>query len=227
MKTLNKNEVCLLVPAYNESSTIHQVLNDIRKIGFTVLVVDDGSTDNTANICELDKNVILIKHGKNLGYVEALNTGFKFLSEKNYKYIVTLDADNQLSANDVIRFIKLANQGEHDLVVGHRNYMNRISEYIFSIFSNMFLNLKDPFCGLKLYRLDSIKKLLPFDSYNLIGSELLIRSKYNNLKIGHLPITSQIRIGESKFGNNIYGELKILKACLFILLNHFFKNKFK
>ena len=227
MKTLKKNEVCVLVPAYNESATILQVLNKISKTGATVLVVDDGSTDSTASVCKLEKNVMLIKHNHNKGYVEALNTGFNFLSKQNYKYIVTLDADNQLSADDVVRFVDLANHDEYDLVVGNRNYMNRTSEYIFSLFSNIFLNLKDPFCGLKLYRLDSIKKFLPFDSYNLIGSELLIRSKYNNLKISHLSIISQIRNGESKFGNNISGELKILKACFFILLNHFLKNKFR
>ena len=96
MKTLKKNEVCVLVPAYNESATILQVLNKISKTGATVLVVDDGSTDSTASVCKLEKNVILIKHNNNKGYVEALNTGFNFLSKQNYKYIVTLDADNQL-----------------------------------------------------------------------------------------------------------------------------------
>jgi len=226
MKTLNNSEVCILIPAFNESLKINNVLKEINEFDVSTLVVDDGSTDNTVEICKQKQNIILIEHKDNLGYEEALNTGHNYLSKKNFKYIVTLDADDQLSVNDVLRFVKLANEEGLDLVVGHRSHMNRISEFIFSIISRFFLDLKDPFCGLKLYKLNSIKNFLPFDSYNLIGSELLLRSKYNNLKIAHLPIKIKKREGLSRFGNNMYGEYKVIKASFFILINHFFNNKF-
>ena len=227
MKILNRDEVCVLIPAFNESLKIQHVLRSIKLIGASILVIDDGSTDNTTEICKLENNIHLIQHKQNHGYVSALNTGFKYLSSSNFKYIVTFDADDQLSVDDIVRFYHLATTNDLDIVVGHRNYMNRMSEYIFSLFSSLLLNLNDPFCGLKLYRLDSIKKYLPFDKYNLIGSELLIRSKYKKLKIDHLPIISQKRVGPSKFGNSISGEIKVILASLFILYNHLFKNKLK
>ena len=224
--TLNKNKVCVLIPAYNEESNIKDVINSIHKLGVTILVVDDGSIDETANICKLIKNTLILKHDKNYGYVASLNTGFKFLAEKDFDFIITIDADNQLSACDIEKFICLAVNENFDLVVGNRNYMNRVSEYFFSKLSTLIFDLKDPFCGLKLYKIKKIREFLPFDSHNLIGSELLLKGKYNNLNIKQVPIISKKRDGMSKFGNSFNGELKILKASILILINHVIRNKF-
>lgn len=226
MMTLYKNKVCVLIPAYNEESKIKEVINSIHKLGVTILVVDDGSIDETVNICKSIKNTLLLKHDKNYGYVESLNTGFKFLVEKDFDFIITIDADNQLSADDIDKFICFAVNENFDLVVGNRNYMNRVSEYFFSKLSMLILGLKDPFCGLKLYKMERIKEFLPFDSHNLIGSELLLKSKYNKLNIKQVPIISKKREGMSKFGNSIDGEFKILKASILILINHVVRNKF-
>ena len=82
MKTLNNSEVCILIPAFNESLKINNVLKEINEFDVSTLVVDDGSTDNTVEICKQKQNIILIEHKDNLGYEEALNTGFNYLSKK-------------------------------------------------------------------------------------------------------------------------------------------------
>ena len=220
MKTLKNNELCAIIPVYNESEQVTNIINEVISIGAMPIVVNDGSTDKTFEICKNRDDIILINHKKNKGYIEALNSGFRCDVVKDYEYVVTIDADGQLPVKYLLDFISTARNNKYDLVVGNRSYKNRISEILTSNLLNYLFKIKDPFCGLKLYKYSSINKFLPFDTMNLIGAELLIKSHKYNLNIFHYPIYVNKRRDKSRFGNFLVGEFKIIFALIRIILNY-------
>ena len=177
MQTLNSNELCVIIPVYNEQKELEKIIDEVLKIGALPIVINDGSTDQTRNICQSKKDIILINHDINKGYIQALNTGFNCKNIRDYKYIATIDGDGELPIKYLLNFISVAKKEKSDLVVGYRNYKNRKLEIFTSFILGYLLNIKDPFCGLKMYKYASIHKFLPFDKKNLVGAELLIKSK--------------------------------------------------
>ena len=75
MQTLNSNELCVIIPVYNEQKELEKIIDEVLKIGALPIVINDGSTDQTRNICQSKKDIILINHDINKGYIQALNTG--------------------------------------------------------------------------------------------------------------------------------------------------------
>jgi glycosyltransferase involved in cell wall biosynthesis len=113
---------CLvLIPAFNEANNITGVLRGIRnlKMGLDILVINDGSTDNTpAAVEEAGERVINLCH--NLGYGGALQTGFKFATSKGYQYVIQFDADGQHDPQDIPIILEQLRTGSADIVVGSR-----------------------------------------------------------------------------------------------------------
>lgn len=217
MKISNEKELAVIIPVFNEAKNLYQAIEGLSKTGVFIIVVDDGSSDESVSICQKFPNLTVLRHRKNLGYVKALNTGFEFASTRSFEYVATFDADGQLQSKDLIKLLNKAKIEKSDLMVGYRNFKNRYCESLFATITRYFFSLNDPFCGLKLYKLDSIRNLLPFDKYNLIGAELLFRSHRNQLKIDQLPISVKRRSGASKFGNSLNGEIIILIASIKII----------
>ena len=115
----NEN-VCVIIPAYNESKIIGDVLANLIKLGYTVVVVDDGSTDESWRQASLFP-VILLRHPCNLGQGAALQTGISYvLRNLSSEYIITYDADGQHVADDIPRLISCLQTGQYDVVLGSR-----------------------------------------------------------------------------------------------------------
>ena len=94
-------ELLIIIPALNEEKTIKKIIQKAKIFG-DVLVVNDGSKDNTKDIA-IKNGVSVISHNINLGYDKAINSGLEFFIKKKYKYVITIDADGQLPPN----YIKL------------------------------------------------------------------------------------------------------------------------
>ena len=114
------HEVTAVIPAYNEQISIGSVALEAKRFVDRVIVIDDGSTDNTAEIVKL-AGAELIKHYRNMGKGVALKTGFD--AAKNSDIIVTLDADGQHKTTDIPKLLKPIKEGEADIVNGSR-YIN-------------------------------------------------------------------------------------------------------
>src|SRR5574343_1506351 len=97
----------VLIPAYNEEHTIPLVIRDVRGYCQDIVVVDDGSTDFTGAVAR-DEGAMVIPHGQNKGYAEALRTGYRYALEQNYDGIVQIDADGQ---HDPAHIPELFNRG--------------------------------------------------------------------------------------------------------------------
>lgn len=109
----------IVVPAYNEAKAIRTVVSSLRSQGYPVVVVDDGSADDTAGVAR-DAGAIVLRHLLNLGQGGALQTGITFCLESGARYICTFDADGQHRAEDIGGMWERLVAGGFDIVLGSR-----------------------------------------------------------------------------------------------------------
>ena len=145
--TDNNILISILIPSFNEQKTILNVLNRISKtidsnINYEVVVINDGSTDNTLKLLEQNKNLYnqLITYERNYGKGNAVKKG---LEVSKGKYIFFQDADLEYDPIDINKFIKLIKRFEPDLIIGSRlNYSEYTrSHNILNKFGNKFITL--------------------------------------------------------------------------------------
>ena len=214
---MNNKEILVFIPAYNEENNLKKVLEGLISNHYSILVVDDGSTDKTFNIAS-KMPVTVIRHSHNKGYEKALSSGLEYAIEHDYKYAISFDADGQMFAEDVEKFFTLAKERDADIVIGKRKIKNRIFEYFVGSLTRCYYSISDPLCGLKLYKVSSISNLLPFDTKNLAGTELLIKAlQRKSYRILEKKIDTNKRIDKAKFGNFFTGEIKLLRVFFIIV----------
>jgi glycosyltransferase involved in cell wall biosynthesis len=151
----------VLIPTYNNDKTLEQVILSVLEITSNVIVVNDGSTDNTANILENFKNKIdIVSYPNNQGKGAALRKGFRRAEELRYEFVVAIDSDGQHFPADIPKLLEKVRPGENILVIGHRD-MTAANIPPKSIFGRKFSNfwvkletnqdLMDTQSGFRLY----------------------------------------------------------------------------
>ena len=203
-------KTAIIIPAYNEEKTIRKVVQESSLYG-NVIVINDGSNDNTLSILQkLDCKIITNK--RNLGYDLSLNKGFLYCINQNYDYILTIDADDQHKSSDLERLIIYLNSN-FKVVIGSRLKYQRFSEYIFSFFSSIFFNVKDPLCGLKGYNAKAAKDIIKKLDSDSCGTELAMRLIQNKQNYISIDIEINDRADSSRFGG-ILANIKIIQGIL-------------
>lgn len=206
---MDRSHVGIVIPALNESTTIRGVVEAAEIYGVPI-VVDDGSTDDTANLAR-QAGAIVVSHERNRGYDAALNTGFKKAAGLGAEVIITVDADGQHDPSLIQKFIDGIDAGA-DVVVGVRSRRQRFAEHLFAWYASLRFGIKDPLCGMKAYRTRVYGTLGHFDSYGSIGTELVIFAAKNGFRLGQMPFAVRERKGQSRFGRVLAGNYKIIRA---------------
>ncbi len=119
MQPESDRRVWVVIAAYNEAGVIARVIADVRRRGYPVLVVDDGSTDTTAEIAG-QAGAVVIRHPVNLGQGAALQTGIEFALARGAEFVVTFDADGQHRADDIAGLLKALTDNNADFALGSR-----------------------------------------------------------------------------------------------------------
>lgn len=215
---MERSRVAIVVPALNEEKTISKIIS-IASIYGQVIVIDDGSNDKTVKFAKKSGAIVKI-HKKNLGYDAALNTGFKKAVELNIDYIITLDADGQHHPKLLKKFIDELDLGA-GIVLGVRDKMARISKHLFSLYTKYKYGLNDPLCGFKGYNLKQYKFTGYFDTYNSIGTELMLKIISTGKPFRQVCFKVRNRVDKTRFSNSLKINLKILRSLLICML---FKN---
>jgi glycosyltransferase involved in cell wall biosynthesis len=189
----------VLIPAYNAGTFLEELVGRIRRsIGeVQIVVVDDGSTDNTAEIAHLVR-VTVLRHDKNCGKGAALQTGFDFLKKQaDVEFILTLDADLQHQPEDIQKFFSAQQQTDADIVIGwrkrtgtkmpaHRILSNTITSALVSLKTGM--KIKDSQCGFRLIRKRVLGNIQLESRGYEAETELLIKAARLEYKIEFVPV---------------------------------------
>ena len=212
MHTLDN--LTVFFPAYNEEESIENVVEKALSIipeftdNFEVLVINDGSIDNTENILiklsEKHKNVNFVSHPVNKGYGAALKTGFKSAQHSN---IFFSDGDGQFDIKELSNLIP--HLDDNDIVAGYRIKRNDpfhriLNGKAYNMLVRLLFGLKvrDIDCAFKLFKKDAVNSLELKSNAAFISAELLIRAKNKGLKISQVGVHHYPREKGSPTGNN-------------------------
>jgi glycosyltransferase involved in cell wall biosynthesis len=119
MELVSRAQVYVVIPAYNEGSVLSRVVSDVRRAGYAVVVVDDGSTDATADRAHA-AGAAVVKHPFNLGQGAALQTGIDYALAEGAEFVVTFDADGQHRVSEISRLTEALVRERADFALGSR-----------------------------------------------------------------------------------------------------------
>lgn len=204
---MEKHQVAIVIPAFNEEATIFKVLQSVASYG-KVIVINDASNDKTMQIAE-DCGVFVVNHENNKGYDAALNSGFEKAKSLGCNIVVTFDADGQHDS-ELIKDFVLSIKSGFEIAIGVRNKRQRMAENIFSQVSIRKWGISDPLCGMKAYHIGLYKELGYFDSYKSIGTELTLYAAISKKRIDQFPIHVSERQDKSRLGGRISSNVAIL-----------------
>lgn len=221
------NDVTVIIPAYNEQSGIEKTLNELfdytLKLRWRLLVIDDGSTDNTSRICnDLYPKVETITHPYNKGYGAALKTGI--LSSET-EYIALYDADGQHNAEDLVKLFN--NMANNDMVVGARgkdsyqDWIRKPGKWILKKVANFLTDRKIPDLnsGLRVIRRSSIVNILHLfpDGFSFSTTSTIAFMNLG-LSVSYHPIKVNKRTGTSTVKQLHHGSQTLLLILRLIVL---------
>lgn len=198
-----------VIPAYNEERSIEALVRHVSQRALAI-VVDDGSTDDTAALAR-SAGAHVISHPANRGYDDALETGLRTSIALGCTFVVTMDADGQHDPSLLELFSNLLEDGA-SLVVGYRDTTQRWSESLFCLIGRAVWGLNDPLCGMKGYRISILNNIKSINSYQSVGTELSLRLIELGIRPTQVTIKTRKRDGVSRFGGGIKANLRICKA---------------
>jgi glycosyltransferase involved in cell wall biosynthesis len=196
-EVFERNRICVLVPTYNNARTLDGVLTSLLEYTDQIVVVNDGSTDETANIIAHYPQIKNFGYPDNRGKGYALQFGFKNAMEAGYKYAITMDSDGQHFAKDLPVFLNKLTDNPDAIIIGARN-MDQASVPGKSSFGNKFSNfwfqvetglkLKDTQSGYRLYPISSLQKFNFYTNKFEFEIEVLVRSAWGGIQITEVPV---------------------------------------
>jgi len=215
-----ENGVIVLIPAFNEAASISTVIQAVKPYG-APLVVDDGSTDNTAALAEAAGAKVL-RLPENCGYEGALDRGFQAASKSDAKVVVTFDADGQFVPTIITELSQPILNGETDLVLGKRPKSARLGEAIFNLYTRIRFGVTDILCGAKGYAMPVYRRHGRFDSGRSIATELALSALRSGSRYAVVPVEVLPRQhGKPRFGSGLRANCRILYALWLALLGDF------
>ena len=231
--SIKKMTVGVIIPAFNEALSIKKVVQDLPKnIIKEIVVVNNGSTDDTALIAQQNGAVVLTENRR--GYGWACLKGMEYLKNKNIEIIVFLDGDYSDDPKEIIQLIQPIETNEHEFVVGsrvlgnrqrgslkaHQIFGNKLATFLIRVFFGGKFTDLGPFRAIKQ---QSLEKLSMTDKTYGWTVEMQIKAVKNNLKYIEVPVSYKPRIGKSKVSGTIIGSYKAGT----IILMWIFKSLFK
>lgn len=238
---LNSISFCVIVPTYNNQKTLKKVLDSILDFTSDIIIVNDGSTDETPEILKQYSQLTQIHHPKNIGKGRALRNGFRKAIELNFEYAITIDSDGQHFAADIPVFLSAIQEEPNALLIGSRN-MTQENVPKKSSFGNKFSNfwfkfetgiaLEDTQSGFRLYPLKLIPKRFYTNKFEF-EIEVIVRSAWKGIVVKNIPIqvlydpaerVSHFRPFQDFTRISILNTVLVTNALLYIKPRDFFRR---
>lgn len=228
----NNKKVTVVIPCYNEETGIKEVCCAMPSFIDEIIVVDNNSDDNTADVAKRYGAKVLFV--KKRGYGLAYQRG---LSEAGGDIIIMIDGDNSYPISEAEKFLFYMEMKNYSFLSGCRfpltckramPFLKRLSNYFFSyLVRKCFrINLIDSLSGMIVFKSCLLKEILPLNPGMGFSHEIKIKAWLNpSIQSGELHINYNVRSGVVKF-SSVQDSIKILCDTLFFFRNHVNKNKF-
>ena len=218
------------VPAFNEEKNIASIIQKLNQVADTVIVCDDGSTDNTAKIAEI-MGAIVITHEQNLGYGGAIRSLFLKARDLDSDMLVTLDSDGQHRISDVLPVADPIIKNQADLVIGSRFLTEnqedmpkyrKIGIKMITTLANTSLeeSVTDSQSGFRAYGKNILSEITPSENGMGESNELLMKASKKNFKIIEVPIVVSYEGDTSTQHPLSHGVSVTLSTLKFISIEH-------
>lgn len=191
-------KACVIIPAFNESRVIGELINQVKALGLSVIVVDDGSSDNTRKIAE-SLQVPVICNSVNLGKGASLIKGYKYALTQGFEAVISMDGDGQHSIRDLPAFLDAAGNSPNSIFIGNRMLQTKdmprlrlLTNRLMSSFISLLAGqqIPDSQCGFRLIKKELLYKLDLETSKFETESEILIKAARLGFKIESVPVST-------------------------------------
>ena len=217
-----------IIPCYNEEATVGRVVEKTKPYVDTVVVIDDGSTDQTAEIAK-NAGATVLSHEKNKGKGTALKTGFQFAVKNKYDFIVTIDGDGQHNPDEIPAVLGSVMTNGYDISIGFRVGHNtempmwrrvgkRVLDYTTSLGTGGFVT--DSQCGFRAFNRKAVETITPKlrGSAFSVESEQLIRAYESGFKVVNTTITCRYKNLQTSTKNPASHGLSVLSFVLWTVV---------
>ncbi len=215
--TAPRHDTWVVIAAYNEGAVIADVVDGVRRDGWSVVVVDDGSKDDTATHARRG-GALVVRHAVNLGQGAALQTGIDFALRRGARHIVTFDADGQHAAEDIP--VLIAALADADIALGSRflgavegatrQRMMLLRTAVLMSNRMSGLKLTDAHCGLRAFRAEIAPHLRITQNRMAHASEILRKTKRAGVRVVEVPCTIRYTAHSMAKGQGGFQAVRIL-----------------
>jgi glycosyltransferase involved in cell wall biosynthesis len=235
--------ICVIIPAYNEAQVIGDVLDNVPrsiKVGkktfpITIVVVNDGSADETHEVVLARRHVVLVNHILNSGAGGATRTGLRYAKDHKFDYALTMDADGQHEIGDVVKVAKAIIKDDEDFIIGsrlidttgmprHRVLGNRgLNVISFILFG---IKVSDVQSGLRAFNKKALHTIKFHSSNFAFCPEMIWSAKLQKLRIAEVPIKAiytDYSLGKGQLGqSDITAGVRVVRQLVKQRLMGFF-----
>ncbi|MBT6883359.1 MAG: glycosyltransferase family 2 protein [Rhodospirillaceae bacterium] len=204
------HQLGVIIPALNEGTTIAAIVAAAGRYG-VVIVVNDGSTDNTAEQAQ-SAGAVVVSNQHSTGYEPAIEAGFQEAENRGLYAAVTLDADGEHDPIILAEFRKHLIDEDVALVIGRRCRPQRFAEWVMGHYCRRQFAIRDVLCGMKGYHMRLYVENSGFDHWRSVGTELAVASILRGCEFREVDVVGKSRQGKPRYGGALRANLKILGA---------------
>ena len=216
------DSVWIVIPAYNEAEMIGQVLSELveHNRSYKIVIVDDGSSDDTAKIAA-GRPVHILRHPINLGQGAALATGIEYALNQNADIVVTFDADGQMLPQDIDKLVDEVSKDGVDVALGTRflssspigmSKVKKLGLKLATILTKITTGLMvtDTHNGIRAFKADALRKITITQNQMAHASEIISQIARNKLSWCEVPVTIKYTKYSKAKGQSILNSINIL-----------------
>ena len=215
----DRKRIFVIIPCYNEAGIIRETITAVIEKGYSIIVVDDHSTDNTKEQLK-ELPVTYIRHRLNMGQGAALQTGISVALKKKAEYMVTFDADGQHDVNDIDGMLHKLKEDQFDIVLGSRflpgaggnisagrKLLLKAACYLNYLFTGILLS--DAHNGLRVMNRNAAERIHLKENRMAHATEILKEIKNHSLKFSEFPVHIHYSSYSKKKGQSLLNSVRI------------------
>lgn len=235
----SQQRCCVLIPTYNNASSLEAVIIGVKGYCQNIIVVNDGSTDGTDIILVRFPEVTQISYHPNKGKGYALRQGFAAARNAGFEYVISIDADGQHFADDLPGFIEALQENPSSIIIGARNlqqtenvpgkssFGNRFSNFWFALYTG--IKAPDTQSGYRLYPVKALEKIRFVTRKYEFEVEVLVRAAWHGLNIVSIPVKVYYPPASERVSHfrpfKDFARISILNTVLFIICFGYIKPR--